>query len=138
MNLEIYKFNMNNKVFVDQDVIFPEEFDKGDIKDLKNVHVNGYLSISEYDELDYNLTITGTMILEDSVTLEETEYDFESEAEDSAGNYEKYLNKNRNLLDILPILWENIVSEVPIQIKKEGSTLQNVSGNGWEFESNNE
>jgi hypothetical protein len=138
MNIEIYKFNMNNKVFVDQDVIFPEEFDKGDIKDLKNVHVNGYLSISEYDELDYNLTITGTMILEDSVTLEETEYDFESEAEDSAGNYEKYLNKNRNLLDILPILWENIVSEVPIQIKKEGSTLQNVSGNGWEFESNNE
>ena len=78
------------------------------------------------------------MILEDSVTLEETEYDFESEADDSAGNYEKYLNKNRNLLDILPILWENIVSEVPIQIKKEGSTLQNVSGNGWEFESNNE
>ena len=138
MNIEIYKFNMNNKVFVDQDVNFPKEFDKGDIKDLKNVHVNGYLTISEYDELDYNLTITGTMILEDSVTLEETEYDFESEADDSAGNYEKYLNKNRNLLDILPILLENIVSEVPIQIKKEGSTLQNVSGNGWEFESNNE
>ena len=138
MNIEIYKFNMNNKVFVDQVVNFPKEFDKGDIKDLKNVHVNGYLTISEYDELDYNLTITGTMILEDSVTLEETEYDFESEADDSAGNYEKYLNKNRNLLDILPILWENIVSEVPIQIKKEGSTLQNVSGNGWEFESNNE
>ena len=138
MNLEIYKFNMNNKVFVDSDVTFPEDFDKGDIKDLKNVHVEGYLEISEYDELEYNLTITGTMILEDSITLEETEYDFESEAEDSAGNYEKYLNKNRNLLDILPILWENIVSEVPIQIKKEGSTLQNVSGNGWEFESNNE
>ena len=138
MNIEIYKFNMNNKVFVDQVVNFPKEFDKGDIKDLKNVHVNGYLTISEYDELDYNLTITGTMILEDSVTLEETEYDFESEADDSAVNYEKYLNKNRNLLDILPILWENIVSEVPIQIKKEGSTLQNVSGNGWEFESNNE
>ena len=138
MNLEIYKFNMNNRVFVDQDVIFPEDFDKGDIKELKNVHVDGFLKISEFDELEYNLTITGTMILEDSVTLEETEYDFESEAEDSAGNYEKYLNKNRNLLDILPILWENIVSEVPIQIKKEGSTLQNVSGNGWEFESNNE
>ena len=138
MNLEIYKFNMNNRVFVDQDVIFPEDFDKGDIKELKNVHVDGFLKISEFDELEYNLTITGTMILEDSVTLEETEYNFESEAEDSAGNYEKYLNKNRNLLDILPILWENIVSEVPIQIKKEGSTLQNVSGNGWEFESNNE
>lgn len=138
MNLEIYKFNMNNRVFVDQDVLFPEDFDKGDIKELKNVHVDGFLKISEFNELEYNLTITGTMILEDSVTLEETEYDFESEAEDSAGNYEKYLNKNRNLLDILPILWENIVSEVPIQIKKEGSTLQNVSGNGWEFESNNE
>jgi len=138
MEIEIYKFNMNNRVEIDSDVTFPEDYDMGDIKALKNVHVNGVLSISEYDELDYNLEISGTMILEDSVTLEETEYSFLSEAEDSAGNYEKYLNKNRNLLDILPILWENIVSEVPIQIKKEGSTLQNVSGNGWEFESNNE
>lgn len=138
MEIEIYKFNMNNRVEIDSDVTFPEDYDMGDIKALKNVHVNGVLSISEFDELDYNLEISGTMILEDSVTLEETEYSFLSEAEDSAGNYEKYLNKNRNLLDILPILWENIVSEVPIQIKKEGSTLQNVSGNGWEFESNNE
>ena len=138
MEIEIYKFNMNNRVEIDSDVTFPEDYDMGDIKALKNVHVNGVLSISEFDELDYNLEISGTMILEDSVTLEEIEYSFLSEAEDSAGNYEKYLNKNRNLLDILPILWENIVSEVPIQIKKEGSTLQNVSGNGWEFESNNE
>ena len=138
MEIEVYKFNINNRVEIDSDVTFPEDYDMGDIKALKNVHVSGILSISEYDELDYNLEISGTMVLEDSVTLEETEYSFLSEAEDSAGNYEKYLNKNRNLLDILPILWENIVSEVPIQIKKEGSTLQNVSGNGWEFESNNE
>ena len=138
MEIEVYKFNINNRVEIDSDVTFPEDYDMGDIKALKNVHVSGTLSISEYDELDYNLEISGTMVLEDSVTLEETEYSFLSEAEDSAGNYEKYLNKNRNLLDILPILWENIVSEVPIQIKKEGSTLQNVSGNGWEFESNNE
>lgn len=138
MEIEVYKFNMNNRVEIDSDVNFPEDYDMGDIKSLKNVHVSGVLSIGEDDELDYNLEISGTMVLEDSVTLEETEYSFLSEAEDSAGNYEKYLNKNRNLLDILPILWENIVSEVPIQIKKEGSTLQNVSGNGWEFESNNE
>ena len=136
MEIEVYKFNMNNRVEIDSDVNFPEDYDMGDIKSLKNVHVSGVLSIGEDDELDYNLEISGTMVLEDSVTLEETEYSFLSEAEDSAGNYEKYLNKNRNLLDILPILWENIVSEVPIQIKKEGSTLQNVSGNGWEFESN--
>ena len=138
MEIEVYKFNMNNRVEIDSDVNFPEDYDMGDIKSLKNVHVNGVLSIGEDDELNYNLEISGTMILEDSVTLEETEYSFLSDAEDSAGNYEKYLNKNRNLLDILPILWENIVSEVPIQVKKEGSTLQNVSGNGWEFESNNE
>jgi len=136
MNVELYKFNRDNRVVVDQDVEFPEEYTSGDIKGLKNVHVSGVLRLSDYDELDYELTITGTMILSDSLTLEDVEYDFESECDDSAGNYEKYLNKNRNLLDILPILWENIVSEVPISVKNEGSTLQNVSGNGWEFESN--
>lgn len=138
MNIELYKFNGGKHVFVDQDVVFPEEYTSSDIKGLKNIHVNGEFRLSDYDELDYYITIKGTMILPDSLTLEDVEYDFESESEDSAGNYEKYLNKNRNLLDILPILWENIVSEVPISVKNEGSTLQNVSGNGWEFESNNE
>ena len=136
MNIEVYKFNREGRVLVDQDVIFPEEYQNDDISSVKNVHVEGVFRLSDYDELDYAITITGTMILKDSLTLENVEYNFESECEDSAGNYEKYLNKSRNLLDILPILWENIVSEVPIQIKKEGSTLQSVSGNGWEFESN--
>ncbi len=70
MNIEIYKFNMNNRVEIDSDVTFPEDYDMGDIKALKNVHVKGFLSISEYDELDYYLEISGILVLEDSVTLE--------------------------------------------------------------------
>lgn len=136
MNIDIYKFNGNSKVLVDQDVTFPSEYTTDDISELKNIHVSGYFDIDEYDNLNYDFTITGTMVLKDSLTLEAVDYDFESICEDSAGNYENYLNKNRNLLDILPILWENIVSEVPIQVKNEGSTLQKLSGNGWEFESN--
>ena len=47
MNLEIYKFNMNNRVFVDQDVIFPEDFDKGDIKEIKGA---GVPTVTEVDK----------------------------------------------------------------------------------------
>lgn len=68
MEIEVYKFNMNNRVEIDSDVNFPEDYDMGDIKSLKNVHVNGVLSIGEDDELDYNLEISGTMVLEDSIT----------------------------------------------------------------------
>ena len=37
----------------------------------------------------------------------------------------------KNSLDILPVLWENVVSEVPIRVVKEGAELSTMQGNGW-------
>ena len=41
--------------------------------------------------------------------------------------------QNKNSLDILPFLWENVVSEVPIRVVKEGAKASDVQGNGWEL-----
>ena len=48
------------------------------------------------------------------------------------GKFEDFYNKNKNTLDILPFIWENIVSEVPIRVVKDEYKDFKQSGNGWE------
>ena len=43
----------------------------------------------------------------------------------------EYFEKDKNTLDIMGILWENIVLEVPISISTSENTFQ--EGNGWEL-----
>ena len=45
----------------------------------------------------------------------------------------KIYKKNKNSLDILPILWENIVLEIPIRVVAESVKPSNTSGDGWEL-----
>ena len=49
------------------------------------------------------------------------------------GNLNDFYDKCQNTLDILPLLWENIVSEVPMRVVKEGISVTNISGDGWEL-----
>ena len=48
------------------------------------------------------------------------------------GKFEDFYNKNKNTLDILPFIWENIVSEVPIRVVKEEHKDVQLKGEGWE------
>lgn len=139
MNIDLFKLNNLNHLDIDQDVEFPEEyFGTMDIRDIKNCHIKGELSINYDDELDANLNIKGTFVLPCAITLEDVEYDFETNITDILGKFDDFYNKNKNILDILPIIWENIVSEVPIRVVKEGIDTSNISGEGWELTSSEE
>lgn len=139
MNIDLFKLNNLNHLDIDQDVEFPEEyFGTMDIRGIKNCHIKGDLDINYDDELDANLNIKGTFILPCAITLEDVEYDFETNINDILGKFDDFYNKNKNILDILPIIWENIVSEVPIRVVKEGIDTSNISGEGWELTSSEE
>ena len=73
--------------------------------------------------------MSGTMMLEDALTLELLPYKFNIEDEN---DYEvgSYLKINENLLDIYAVLWENVVLEVPLRIVKEEKDVT-MEGNGW-------
>ena len=75
MNIDLRKFNYSNTIEIDTDVTFDESYYKDtDIRDIKDAHVSGTISINSLDELVSNLIVTGTFILPNSVTLEDISY----------------------------------------------------------------
>ncbi len=134
MKIDLFKLNNFNRLDIDSDVTFDEElYSKTDVRNIMNAHVSGELSISYEDELECDLLVTGTFILPCAITLDDVSYDFEVKIEENLGKFEDFYNKNKNSLDILPVLWENVVSEVPIRVVKEGASLDNLNGDGWEL-----
>ena len=103
------------------------------ILDLKTCHVTGNISLNSANMLIINLTINGIMLIPDSVTNTPVEYPFTSKIEEEYDiNDEFFLEsyqKAQNILDIVKILWENIVLEVPMRYTTAKSV--HLSGEGW-------
>lgn len=134
MKIDLYKLNNNNYIEIDDDVIISEDYYKDmDIGNIKDVHVKGFLRINELDEVEANLDVSGEFILPCAISLEDVPYNFKTNIEENLGNFNDFYDKRQNTLDILSLLWENIVSEVPIRVVKEGVSLTNTSGDGWEL-----
>lgn len=134
MKIDLFKLNNYNHLDIDGDVDFPQEMYKGvDVRNITNAKVSGYIDISLEDEVEVNLLVSGTFILPCAISLEDVPYDFEVNIEENLGKFDNFYKIGQNTLDILPFIWENIVSEVPIRVVKKGVTYKNTSGNGWQL-----
>ena len=124
----------NGSVTYDNDfVINADTYKEVGILDLKNLHVTGDISLNSVSMLAVNLIITGIMVIPDSVTNEPVEYPFTSKIEEEYDindeNFLEYYQKEQNILDIMKILWENIVLEVPMRFTLAKDA--HLSGDGW-------
>lgn len=134
MKLDLFKLNNNDYIEIDEFVEFPEDFYINmDIRKVKNVKVNGIIRINNLDEIEVDLNCTGEFILPCAITLEDVSYNFSTKIEENIGNFNDFYDNRQKALDILPLLWENIVSEVPIRVVKEGVSVTNTHGDGWEL-----
>ena len=139
MNIDLNKLNVNGEIIINEELKIDEELYKTtSIKDLKPVKVNGKIFYNISDEIELDIDVEGVMILEDSITLDPIDYPYSFHINEivSSENEEikEYYQNSKNTLDIMPILWQNIVLEVPISITKEKDA--HLSGEGWEL--NNE
>ena len=117
-NLEINdKFEYNQKIEFDKSIYHNKE-----IKDIKEAYLKGYIYYNSAEILEINLNVEGIMVLRDSITLEPIEY------------FKEYYEKEQNILDIMAILWENIVLEVPMHLTNTKDAK--LSGDGWSLGSN--
>ena len=134
MKIDLFKLNNFNSVSIDENISIPEEYDlnKAGIRKIENLLVSGTISIDYEDEIVADLTVTGDFILPCAVSLEDVLYPINVKIEENMGKFEDFYNKNKNTLDILPFIWENIVSEVPIRVVKDEYKNFKQSGNGWE------
>ncbi|HPZ23656.1 MAG TPA: hypothetical protein PLB45_03705 [Bacilli bacterium] len=135
MKVDLFKLNNLGKTEVDSDITIPTEyFGTTGVKNCKNVHVSGMISIDYDDNIAASLKVTGAFVLSDAYTLEDIDYDFDVDIDSTLGKFMDFYDINKNVLDILPFIWENIVSEVPIRVTKCDNP-PDIKGNGWELKS---
>ena len=129
--MHINLLDIKDKMIIDSDFSFSkEDLDKAGIIELKNGKVKGYIN----SDLFTSLKITGEMVLPCSVTLKPVNYPFECQiADDLATILEEIGEKMENTIDILPIIWENILMEIPLKVVSDEITDMKLQGDGWKL-----
>ena len=115
---QVSKIHFNEKVDLTNNPV-----DDYRISEVKDVYVDGDVTINEQQELELLATLKGTMILKDDVTFEPVQYNFETEIEE-------IINDNSFIIDISDILWQNILTEIPSKIRKDDDDIE-LYGDGW-------
>ena len=134
MNINLDSLGVNKEIRIDLDVNKDDNLDKR-ILDLKDGKVLGRIYLNSLNDIVLECTFSGTMYIEDAITLESVPYpfsiDIEENIEELQENYEDCYDNSQNTLDLISILWQNIVLEVPISYTLDKDA--NLKGDGWEL-----
>ncbi len=127
MIIDIKDLNVNLKNNVEISIVHSfSELENTGINKLDNVSINGYIN----SNLDLHLLVRGIMVLPCSVSLKPVNYEFEVEIDE---HLEENLKNNQNTIDIFPIIWENILMEIPLRIVSDDLSDVKTSGEGWKL-----
>lgn len=111
-----------------------EKFEKTSILDLTDIKVKGIIK-KENDGFCYlDVLVSGKMKINDSITLEEVWYPFSFQINE---NLNEIVENDENSLDIIEVLWQNIVLEVPLRYTTV-EDYSNYQGDGWKLVSEEE
>ena len=129
---------LENFITIDETYSFDKEMLKDtEITALKDVKIVGDITKNSLDEYIINVVISGIMVLPCALTLKPVDYQFETNIsgnladvfEEFGENYEN----NQKTIDILPIIWENILMEIPIRVISDDISGVKTKGDGWEL-----
>lgn len=137
-NLLRLKNDLDKFIPIDEKYSFSkEELEGTDVISLDDVKVVGEITKDAIDELYLDVNVKGTLVLPCAITLKPVNYPFDIKIEGNIDELveenEKSVKKDENTLDILPIIWENILMEIPMRVVSEDAEeeLSNLEGNGW-------
>ena len=138
VNIEVQTLKNHgvNEIEIDEVITFSEaQIKEADLLDLKDVHLLGTVTKLENEDYYLEATLSGIMVLPCAITLKPVDYEFSisidgnvaSMLEEIDENYEKV----ENTIDILPIIWENILMEIPLRVVSEEAQDVSLHGDGW-------
>ena len=134
MKLDLSALNYKDRIDISGKVSYDAKFlENSPIKKLYDVNYSGFITRNDIDEYFINIHIYGTMVLLDSVSLEELDYPYDINIDDEITDF---IEKNQNALDINEFLWQNIVLEVPIRYTL--CDAEKLKGDNWRVLSSNE
>lgn len=141
MNIDLTKLNTSGQIIIDEVLTYDKECYKNtSIVELKPVKVSGKIFYNISDEIELDMDVEGVMILSDSITLDPINYPYSFHINEIINETNEeikdYYKNSKNTLDIMPILWQNIVLEVPISITNNEDA--HLSGEGWTLKNEDE
>lgn len=131
MKLDLRKLYAFKKLEIDSDLDLSKvDYRKLNIRKINRMHVKGLVKVNYEDNIELDLDIDGEIVMPCAITLEDVIVPINTHIEEEI--LENTL-KDDFYLDLLDILWENVILEVPIRVTKEGAKLESQKGNGWEI-----
>lgn len=145
MNIDLTRLRsgVDKNVELDLNYSFSEEqLAKSGIKALNNVSIKGLIKRNSLGDYVLDVNVKGLAILECAVTLKDVPYEFDININDELLNlYEESsinVKKIDNTIDILPIIWENILMEIPTHVVSPDASLTELEGDGWKLNKSSE
>ena len=134
MNIDLSKVDEKG-IIIDDIVSFNEDYLKNtSIKELNNIKVTGRVYYSVTNEVVLECSVKGAMKLLDAMDLEPIDYPLNIEISEVLSEEDDEKSKNETkTLDIMDILWQNIVLEVPISVRRDPKKVYDLKGEGWEL-----
>ena len=130
MKFDLNSLNTKDKIIIDSKVTFPkEDLEKAKILDMDEVSVQGEIRNNQEESI-LNITVKGKMILPCNLTLEPVDYPFSLEIDE---NLNETIKNSQKTIDILPIIWENILMEIPMRVISPKAKDMKTKGEGWEL-----
>ena len=134
MKIDLTKLIYNNlyKVPVKGEIIIPDDMlENTDIRKISKVEVEGFILNNE-EEYELDINVSGVMILPCARTLKDVNYPFNIKINEVIGeNDDNSLEIIQNRLDIFPIVWQNILVDVPLRVLAPDASDEPASGDGW-------
>lgn len=138
MNVDLLRLQngIDKKVKINETYSFPKEMlEVAGVSKLDDAHIEGEITLDAIGEVYLSLEVSGVMIIPCAITLKPVSYPFDiviegplSEFQDSdEENAKKFVNS----LDILPIIWENILVEIPMRVVSDDADPSLMHGDGW-------
>ena len=140
MIIDLTKLNSGIEEYTTIDLSYSfskEELKDSEILELNDVKIYGTISKNSLNDYYLDLEISGIMVLPCAVTLKPVNHDFNIKISDNLNELLSEIDKNikkvENLLNIFPIVWENILMEVPMRVVSSDVSDVPLEGNGWKF-----
>ena len=139
INLTKLVTNLSKEILIDEVINLDKSYlDNTDIRDISEIYVKGSIKPLE-DNYELNLNVKCTLTLVCSISLKDVKYDINININDIIGESNEYtdLEENNkiinNTIDLIPIIWQNIILEVPLKVISPDIDVKNIQGDGWKF-----
>ncbi len=140
MEIDITRLKSGIDSFIPIDMTYSftkEELENSGILKLDNVKIKGEIGKNSLYDYTINIIVEGTMILPCAISLKPVNYDFSVEIDENlaemAEEFAENVKNNQKTIDIFPIIWENILMEIPMRIVSDDVSDVKTKGDGWEL-----